>query len=314
LVRLIQHYGTPFFGHQLLGTTWIGVGAILYLVLSLIGGLALIRRQRRLAPLVVYPFLYLAVFAVRNPLMFRWYLAPMLPMYLLSVLYGVRRVGLDLSEALRSRWRSVRHAAWVAGGVLWLAAMTSLVLAWEVHPDHGPDRPAPEMAWFRLEQLYRQATLDLMARYPVGPETVIAAGDIGMVGYSSGARILDTLGLVSPQSTGYYPLPEAAYEIIYAVPTELILDQQPDYIILLEVYIRNTLLRSPSFMAGYELVHGWPCDIYGSEAMLVFRRSSRASQPSHAAWPRRQDHGPPRSTGRPAACAAATTLVCAHRG
>ena len=279
LVRLIQHYGTPFFGHQVLGTTWIGVGAVLYLVLSLIGGLALIRRERRLMPLALYPWLYFAVFAVRNPPMFEWYLVPMLPMYVLCILYGVRKVSMDLGEALRPRWSGVSHAARIAGGVLWLAAATSLLLAWETHPDHGPDRPAPEMAWFQLAELYRQATLDLMAHQPVGPETVIAVADIGIVGYISGAQILDTLGLVSPQSTGYYPLPAQAHVIIYAVPTELILDQQPDYVILLEVYVRNTLLRSPEFAAHYELYRSRPTDTYiqGSKAMLVFRHRAATS-------------------------------------
>lgn len=272
LVRLIQHYGTPFFGHEVLGNTWIGVGAILYLALSLIGGVALVRHKRRFLPLVLYPWLYLVVFAVRNPLLFRWYLAPMLPMYLLCILYGVRKVGVDLVEALRAHWPSVSLAARIGGGLLWLAAATSLLVSWELHPDHGPDRPAPEMAWFQLELMYRQATLDLMAHQPVGPQTVIAAGDIGMIGYASGAQILDTLGLVSPQSVDYYPLPAQAYVITYAVPTELILDQQPDYAILLEVYVRNTLLQSPDFAARYEVHRSWPTDIYGSKAMLVFRR------------------------------------------
>jgi hypothetical protein len=280
LVRLIQHYGTPFFGHQVLTSTWIGVGAVLYLVLSLIGGLALTRRERRLMPLALYPWLYFVVFAVRNPPMFEWYLVPMLPMYLLCILYGVRKVSMDLSEALRPHWADVSRAARITGAILWLAVATSLLLAWEVHPDHGPDRPAPEMAWFQLAELYRQTTLDLMADHPISPETVIAVGDIGIVGYISGAQILDTLGLVSPQSTDYYPLPAQAHVIIYAVPAELILNQQPDYVILLEVYARNTLLQSPEFAAHYELCRSRPTDIYipGSKAMLIFRRRAATSR------------------------------------
>jgi hypothetical protein len=277
LVRLIQHYATPFFGHRVLGSAWIGVGAILYLALSLIGGLALVRRQCRMLPLTIYPWLYFAAFAASNPLIFRWYLAPMLPMYIVGVLYGIRKVGIDLGEALQPHWPGVSSVAWALGSMLWLAAAASLLSAWTVHPDHGPDRPAPEMAWFQLEQLYRQATLDLMSRHPVSSATVIAAGDIGTVGYASGARILDTLGLVSPQSTKYYPLPEDAYAMIYAVPTQLILDEQPDYAILLEVYVRNTLLSSPDFAARYEIDRAWPTDIYDSEAMIVFRRKPAAA-------------------------------------
>jgi hypothetical protein len=274
LVQLIQHYGTPFLGDKILGPPWIGIGAILYLALSLLGGLALVRREQRLMPLVLYPWLYFAVFAARNPPMFRWYLVPMLPMYIVCILYGIRKLGVDLGEALRPHWPGVSGAAWAVGSVFWLAAATSLLLAWEVHPDHGPDRPAPEAAWFQMEHVYRRATLDLMAHRAIGPGTVIAVGDIGIVGYISDAQILDTLGLVSPQSTVYYPLPEEAHVIVYAVPTQLILDQQPDYVMLFEVYGRNTLLRSPEFAADYELYRSWPTDTYipGSNAMLIFQR------------------------------------------
>jgi hypothetical protein len=93
-----------------------------------------------------------------------------------------------------------------------------------------------------------------------------------VVGFVSEARILDTLGLVSPQSTAYYPLPEEAYAMTYAVSTDLILDQQPDYLVLLEVYVRNTLQRSSAFSEAYELYKKWPTDIYESDGMLVFRR------------------------------------------
>jgi hypothetical protein len=128
------------------------------------------------------------------------------------------------------------------------------------------------MAWFRLEQMYRQVTLDLKARQPISDQTRIAAGDIGVVGWASGARILDTLGLVSPQSVPYYPLPDDAYVISYAVSTDLVLAEQPDYLILLEVYVRNTLLRSAEFSQRYEIYRKWPTGIYGSDGMLVFRR------------------------------------------
>ena len=272
LVRLIQHYATPFFEHRVLGTRWVAVGSILYLLLSWIGGLAMSRRESRLVPLAVYPWFYLVAFSVSNPLIFRWYMAPILPMYVLCIAYGARQIGSDIVSALQARWPAAPPAGRIVGGVLVIVVLASLVNAWTLHPDHGPDRPAPEMAWFKLEQLYRQATSDLVAREPVTAETVIAAGDIGVVGFVSGARILDTLGLISPASTAYYPLPDAAHATTYAVSTDLILDGQPDYVILLEVYLRNTLARSDAFAAQYELVHKWPTDIYESDGMLVYRR------------------------------------------
>ena len=272
LVRLIQHYATPFFEHEVFGAGWVAVGSILYLVLSLLGGLAMIRRESRLLPLAVYPWFYMLAFSVSNPLIFRWYMAPILPMYVLCILFGARKIGTDIVAALEDRWPTVRRVAQGTGLILVAAVLAMLLNSWTMHPDHGPDQPAPQMAWFKLEQLYRQATSDLRANQPVTPETTIAAGDIGVVGFVSEARILDTLGLVSPQSTAYYPLPDEAYAMAYAVSTDLILDEQPDYLVLLEVYVRNTLQRSPAFAEQYELYKKWPTDIYGSDGMLVFRR------------------------------------------
>lgn len=293
LVRLIQHYATPFFEHKVLGTRWVGVGMLLYPFLAWVGGLALVRGAPslgfsravcgsekegavpvggRLLPLVLYPWLYFTALSAYNPLIFRWYLAPILPMYTLCILAGGQRLLGDLSELMGKRWpfaQAVRKGVEV---VLVLALAGMLIGAWQLDPDHGPDRPAPEMAWFKLEELYRRATRDLVAREDITPETRIAAGDIGVIGYKSGARILDTVGLVSPKAVRYYPLPDEAYAITFAIPTELILDQQPDYLIALEVYVRNTLLRSDAFLQQYELVRRWPTDIYGSDGLLVYRR------------------------------------------
>lgn len=279
LIRLIQHYATPFFENETFSTRWVAVGGILYPFLSLLGGWTMVRRQGRTLPLVVYPWLYFAAFGATNPLLFRWYLAPMLPMYILCILYGGLKIGTDVVGALQERWPAAPTAGRIAGGLLVAAILGLYANSWTLHPDHGPDRPAPEMAWFKLEQLYREVTLDLKAREPLSDQTRIAAGDIGVVGWTSGARILDTLGLVSPQSVPYYPLPADAYVISYAVSTDLVLAEQPDYLILLEVYVRNTLLRSPEFSERYELARKWPTGIYGSDGMLVFRRRALAHGP-----------------------------------
>jgi hypothetical protein len=272
LVRLIQHYATPFFEHQVLGTAWVGLGTILYLFLSLVGGMAMARRDSRLSPLAIYPWVYILAFSLYNPLLFRWYLAPVLPMYTLCILYGAHRLLGDLAAWLQAKWPAAPTATRVLEGFLVVAAAGMLLNAWTLHPDHGPDRPAPEMAWFKLEQLYRWVTLDLMADQPITPQTRIAAADIGVIGYESGVPILDTLGLISPDSVDYYPLPDQAYVIAYAVSSELILAERPDYLIVLEVYARNTLLRSAAFDAQYELYKTWPTDIYGSSSLLVYRQ------------------------------------------
>ena len=62
------------------------------------------------------------------------------------------------------------------------------------------------------------------------------------------------------------------YEINYAIPSNLISDLQPDFLVILEIYGRKTLLGDASFKASYEQIALIPTDIYGSEGMLIFRR------------------------------------------
>ena len=126
------------------------------------------------------------------------------------------------------------------------------------------------MAFIKLELLYRQAA-ELIAPQ-MDENTLLAAGDVGVLGYYTPARILDTVGLNSPVSTTYYPLPAEDYVINYAIPAELILNEKPDWVVILEVYGRRTLLKNPDFQSAYELVETLPTDMYGSQGMLIFKR------------------------------------------
>lgn len=122
---------------------------------------------------------------------------------------------------------------------------------WRWHPNHGPDRPAPDMAYIELELLYHRVAADLPPH--VNADTVIAAGDIGELGYDTGAHILDTLGLISPQTLRYYPLDPSLYVNAYAMPPQVIFDCKPDWIVSPEVYIRNGLLKDARLPEQYQL-------------------------------------------------------------
>jgi arabinofuranosyltransferase len=257
LVRLLQHISTPFIEHEVLGLGWIAVGLVLYPALFGLGAAAVLRRRRDAWPLFAFPLLYLAAYAIANPLIFRWYLAPPLPFYFLGIFLGVDRLARDLRRPA---------VAWVFG----VAAFALTLHAWNLAPDHGPRRPAPDMAFIRLELVYAESGRSLAPR--LTPDDVVAAGDIGVLGFVTDARILDLVGLVSPSSAAYYPLTDAAYVINFAASSDLIADQQPDYVVLLEVYGRRTLLVDPRFLENYELIETFPTDLYGSEGMLVFHR------------------------------------------
>ena len=269
LVNLLQHYGTPFFEDQFLGRFWPLVGFSLYLALGLFGGLAVLRRESRAWPLVLFPWLYFTAYAAARVLIFRWYLAPPLPFYFLLILAGLAKLLGDLARVAGARIRALARRLDPLALPVGLFALLS-ILAWTPRPDHGPTEPAPQMAWHQLELYYRQVGVALGPRLTAG--SLVAAGDVGALGYYSNARILDTVGLMSPEATAYYPLDPALYTISYAIPPRLILDQKPDYVVFLEVYGRLGLLHDPQFLSAYQLFQYIDTDIYGSHGLLVYQR------------------------------------------
>ena len=268
LIRLIQHYATPFHWHNLLGAAGIALGLALFPFLYGVGGLRAWRAQPRLLAWLVYPLVYLVVFALPNPLIFRWYLTPPLPAYFLLILLGAEHALRPLLQR-RPNGATLR-VAFVALMVVGLPLL-GLLSEWRLRLDHGPARPAPQMAFIKLELLYRQAADVVMTQ--MKPGETLAAGDVGVLGYYTGAPMLDTVGLNSPRSLDFYPLPDEAYVINYAIPAALILQAQPDWLVALEVYGRNTYLQDARFSARYERVAMLPADIYGSRGLGIWRRT-----------------------------------------
>jgi arabinofuranosyltransferase len=269
LVRLIQHYGTPFFENLTFGSAVLALTAPLYLFLSVTGICRAEKMQPRsgAAAVLLYPWAYFAVFSIANPLIFRWYLAPPLPFLFLTIFLGLAAL-LGLPPTGGSPLRKILF------GALAVAALAFSLRDWRLSADHGPSAPAPEMAFIRLELLYRQVAEDLQ---PVlRPEDTVAAGDVGVLGYFLDTKILDTVGLNSPEAVRFYPLPDSMYAIVYAVPPDLILEARPEFVVILEAYGRNGILRDSRFLEAYRKYAEYPTDLYGSRGMLVYCRKDLA--------------------------------------
>jgi len=290
VTRLIQHYSIPFMGDISFGVPWIYIGVVLYPTLFIFGARHALKSTKRIWPFILYPWLYLIFFSITNPLIFRWYLTPPLPALFLFILTGAERL---ISEISRIRSTQKTNQPDVVSGIpikraINIGPITKLALViivvllpaaillndWTVSPDHGINRPAPSMAWYKLELLYRQAA-DFVSsdiRIDSKGDVTLAAGDVGVLGYFTPTRILDTVGLNSPQTIKYYPLDPAIYVNAYAISPDLILDEKPDYLVILEVYGRGGLLKDPRFLQTYTLVLKIPTNIYSSDGMLVYKR------------------------------------------
>lgn len=274
LERLVQVIATPFMEHHALGIFGFILGLVLYPALALVGTRYSMRREPRLLPYLIYPWFYIAVFGIVNPLMFRWYVVPILPGYLLAVVLGMWALVSSAAERMECAGMLP-----VALGVIGAIAAVFTLSGWTLHPDHGLDYPAPKAAWYDIELNYQSVGELLRDEYQITDDTLVAIGDIGAFGYFSRARILDTVGLVTPELSSYYPVDETllANGANYGVPPDIIFDYVPEYVVLMEIYIREGLLKMPEFEAQYAQILFIPTDYHG-DGMMVFQRRDLANE------------------------------------
>lgn len=274
LVRMIQAYSTPFFEFDTFGSAGALAGAFVYLALFIVAvfgivrrpGVSLIVRLGGLA-LFVYPVIYFAAFSTLITLVFRWYMAPPLPAWIIAAVVGLWTLLRPLAERPTLVLRGLGYGVLSIAAAVWL--FTS-VNAWTTRPDHGADRPAPRMAWHAIELLYADMGRYLRDERGVTSATRVAAGDIGAVGFYTGATIVDTIGLVTPENTRYYPVDPALIVAgqNYAIPPQLIRDAQPDYLVTMEGFVRQGLAVDPWFIGAYTLILEYPTGFYGRSMQL----------------------------------------------
>ncbi len=266
--RLLDH-----FNQNLLGKTWDFLAAgngdsvwtlmwILPLVFVALAAMRLARCDIRSIPLIGFPAGYTAFHFLSSALGVPtqdWYMSPLNPFLLSLSMTGVQ---IAAHYLFRVHWPSLSSVGFVlilTGQVATLDFGNSDVL--KITTKTNVER----------ERLYKQVAVDLEPE--VDSSTVIAAPEIGALGYHSSASVLDTIGLVSPEVSGYYPIDpsEAVVGIQNAVPSELILELRPDYVVSLEVFIRNSLLKSEEFDMLYSHVASYPTSKFGSKGLSVFR-------------------------------------------
>ncbi len=128
-----------------------------------------------------------------------------------------------------------------------------------------------------LSQSYARVGLWLREHTP--PESVVAVSDVGAVGYYSGRRIVDMLGLVNSHIARTPGQLHRKHDVAY------VLARRPDYVILVERTDRagqpwywrladRAMAESPQFAAGYVLTHSIAMGFEDEVARIYRRRST----------------------------------------
>lgn len=184
-------------------------------------------------PLFAIPLLYFASFSFSNPIIFPWYLSEMEPFWILASCIGAAYV------AQRVKWRPMQ---WIVLALL----IAGPVYGWAVSvvtKDKGTKGAA-----FEIGQYIRDRAQ---------PGDSVGLADIGIVGYVSGTRIEDFIGLINSEAVGFYPV-SAACAVpgsLYTVPPELVMYTSPEWLVSGMGQMSPCLLDSGWFSAHYERVH-----------------------------------------------------------
>lgn len=226
------------------------------------GARRLVAHDRLLLPWVLFPVVYVLAYAVagfRGVRMFPWYLAPLTPFYLVLLTSGIP----PLAKAVRARFGGGDRAV--------VAAAAGLLALWWVPGLVSAERVGYPVGFStERERAYRELATDYSSEW--GSGTVVAAPEIGAIGYYIRGEILDTAGLVTPRATAYYPLPPQLLASDNAVAPRLIQDLRPHYLASLDQFVRLSLLPDPWFATHYELIESRAVAVFESRQLLVFRR------------------------------------------
>jgi hypothetical protein len=171
------------------------------------------------------------------------------------------------AELLGAAWRSPK-----LGPASWQGSLLAAALVvWQLAAVDWRQPLLPAGEDLGRERLYLDVGRGLAEKLP--PTAVIAAPEIGALGWASNLQVLDTVGLISPAALPYYPLPAEQLVTDNAIPARLIADRHPDVVVTLDAFAQRSLLPDPAFQRDYRLEATYPAAVWQSHELLLFRRA-----------------------------------------
>ena len=179
---------------------------------------------------VAIPVFYLMSFSLSNPIIFPWYLSQMEPFWILISIVGLGAV-----------YNQINKKLFIALALLLLIGpvyyfTNALVSGYE----------GSKVAAFKVGEFIKSE---------MNQGDSVGLADIGIVGYVSGAQVVDFIGLVSSDSVYYYPVSDACVNKseLYVIPPRLVFDKRPDWIVAGINTMEDCFLSSKWFKDNYRL-------------------------------------------------------------
>ncbi len=201
-------------------------------LLALIGLGAWKKFSSRTWIIFAIPILYFIAFSIANPIMFPWYISEMEPLWLMLALLGVAA----LCQIIHSRYSAYAACAILLAGPVF--GWVSLALS----DDRGS------------KVAYMEAGQYIAEHMKAGDR--VGLSDIGIVGYTTKAYIIDFIGLTNRTSFALYPVHSTCEQEkkFYMVPPAAIVPTMPEWIVQEVGQMDDCFLMGGWFTEHYELV------------------------------------------------------------
>ncbi len=258
-----------------LGYNVVAFGSVLALLVLLIGCFLRDRERRPVAAVLAFGALLMGLYVVRQTFVFPWYR----PLYLLPLFTGC-----VLALAMRG-WPQQLLAALLIGmiGALPIAISVRETVGLgtgrhELYSEYGPG--------LRVNR-YLQIGADLQARYP---QASLLTSEVGGLGWSFEGRIIDGVGLISPEMLRFHPMSVPADRAnggLGALPPQAVVLARPDLIVSMDIF--SMALRrdiASGAITGYSLDARYPAlapaaeqplpdfRLWGAQETLVYVRDA----------------------------------------
>jgi hypothetical protein len=235
------------------------------------------RRRRAWLPLALLLGV-VAIYGLANSLYFEWYWPFADVMLLLALVVGLAAIEGSIHQRLRDqgrpRWALLSRGGAAALFALWMVALATTPLRYAAIDVRMP------MAFVKRTPT-RQRTLAYLAAGEslarvAAPGDSVAAPEFGALGHVWRGRILDPLGLVSPEALPFLPIPpeEQAHLAAGAITIEFVQATRPDWIVAIPTYTSASLDPSAWFHQSYRVegVMKLPFTIWGSDQLRIYRK------------------------------------------